>query len=68
MGGSIAQWLVFALPDPGALGSISGMHNFFSEIIDFQRKKLSMLPRLINSAVDVGVVDSRGLIISIKPI
>ena len=50
MGGSIAQWLVFALPDPGALGSISGIHDFFLRKLIF-REKLSVLPRLINGAV-----------------
>ena len=48
MGGSIAQWLAFALPDPAAPGLIPDVPDFFPRI--FSEKTLSMLPRLTDSA------------------
>ena len=44
IGGSLAQWLAYLLPDPAASGSNPCIPNIFTE------EKLSMLLRLINGA------------------
>ena len=44
IGGSIALWLAYLLPDPAAMDSIPSIPEIFPE------EKLSMLLRLINSA------------------
>ena len=60
VGGSIALWLEYLLPDPTAPGLIPSIPNFFQMI------KLSTLLRLINGTGYMKVYD--GLKMFIEPI